>query len=346
MELNRKDKILKIIVEDFIKTATPVGSDYLIHKYNIPYSSATIRNEMNSLEKEGLLEKTHTSSGRVPSTEGYKYYVKYLKSDGIDSKLKSQIQQVFENSKSIEEVLGESCEILSSMTNLASVYLGPTSTTEALASVQLVPLSKNSATAIFITDRGYVENKTFIFDENVNMNDMKKCVSLIDERLRGTKIDQLVPKLDTIKPLLKDYIADYSYIFTSISKTFFEFAESRSEFYGTENLVNQPEFKDDASELKKLFDLFNDPEELAKMINKKAEDLAKEDGRSIESFDNVSVVSKDIKIPGQENDVGKIAVIGPKRMDYGRVLNALDYVVKEIMLHFNDLNWEDDKKND
>src|SRR5574344_492133 len=194
MELNRKDKILKIIVEDFIKTATPVGSDYLIHKYNIPYSSATIRNEMNSLEKEGLLEKTHTSSGRVPSTEGYKYYVKYLKSDGIDSKLKSQIQQVFENSKSIEEVLGESCEILSSMTNLASVYLGPTSTTEALASVQLVPLSKNSATAIFITDRGYVENKTFIFDENVNMNDMKKCVSLIDERLRGTKIDQLVPK--------------------------------------------------------------------------------------------------------------------------------------------------------
>ena len=73
MSLSRKQEILKLIVEDFIQTATPVGSKYLIEKYDLPYSSATVRNEMFYLEKEGYIEKTHTSSGRVPSAKGYKY---------------------------------------------------------------------------------------------------------------------------------------------------------------------------------------------------------------------------------------------------------------------------------
>ena len=115
MELDRKNRIFKLIVEDFIKTAVPVGSNYLISKYKLPYSSATVRNEMVDLENDGLIEKTHTSSGRVPSVLGYKYYVKYLKNDSVDSKLKYQLKVVFDNSKSVEEVLDESCKILSNM---------------------------------------------------------------------------------------------------------------------------------------------------------------------------------------------------------------------------------------
>lgn len=88
MELTRKQKILKLIVEDFIKYAEPVGSNYLISKYNLDISSATVRNIMSELEEDGLLEKTHTSSGRIPSTMGYRYYIENLRNQKINSKFK------------------------------------------------------------------------------------------------------------------------------------------------------------------------------------------------------------------------------------------------------------------
>jgi heat-inducible transcriptional repressor len=95
-ELNRKEKLLKLIVEQFIKTAEPVGSSALIEEYDLPYSSATVRNEMAELERLGYLEKTHTSSGRVPSSEGYRYYVDYLRDAQVDTTMRYQIQNLFE----------------------------------------------------------------------------------------------------------------------------------------------------------------------------------------------------------------------------------------------------------
>lgn len=350
MSLSRKDYILKLIVEDFIKTATPVGSNYLITKYELPYSSATVRNEMASLEDDGLIEKTHTSSGRVPSTLGYKYYVNNLKSNSVDSKLKNELKVVFDNTKSVEDVLGESCKVLSNMTNLVSVYLGPNSSKERLISFQLIPISKTSATAIFVTDRGYVENKTFIFDKNVNLDDLAKSIKLINDRITGTYISELNDKLESLKPLLKDYINDYTYIFNSIAKAFFEFAAERSEFYGENNLLSQPEFKDNPEELKKIFDLFSKPENLVEMLQNHDESgtIDKDSNSDIKSYDNLAIISKEIKIPDSDRELGRIAIVGPKRMDYGKVLNALDYVVKELMNHLSNTDiviQEDSKKN-
>lgn len=350
MSLSRKDYILKLIVEDFIKTATPVGSNYLITKYELPYSSATVRNEMASLENDGLIEKTHTSSGRVPSTLGYKYYVNNLKSNSVDSKLKNELKVVFDNTKSVEDVLGESCKVLSNMTNLVSVYLGPNSSKERLISFQLIPISKTSATAIFVTDRGYVENKTFIFDKKVNLDDLVKSIKLINDRITGTYISELSDKLESLRPLLKDYINDYTYIFNSIAKAFFEFAAERSEFYGENNLLSQPEFKDNPEELKKIFDLFSKPENLVEMLQNHDESgtIDKDSNSNIRSYDNLAIISKEIKIPESDRELGRIAIVGPKRMDYGKVLNALDYVVKELMNHLSNTDiviQEDSDKN-
>src|SRR5574344_2485390 len=173
--MTRQDEILKLIVEHFIKTAEPVGSKTLQEVYKLEVSSATIRNEMNALEQDGYLEKTHTSSGRVPSEKGYQYYAEHIRETSVDEGAKNALANVLsEKSKSVEEVMKESCEILSHMTNLASVVLGPSVQQERLAKVQLIPLSKNSATAVFVTDQGYVENKTFIVDEKLHMEDVEK----------------------------------------------------------------------------------------------------------------------------------------------------------------------------
>jgi len=347
MEVSRKNKIFKLIVEDFIRTANPVGSNYLINEYKLPYSSATVRNEMVALEDDGLLEKTHTSSGRVPSTLGYKYYVRYLKSNSVDSKLKNELKVVFDNSKSVEEVLNESCKILSNMTDLVSVYLGPNSNSERLISVQLIPISTTSATAIFVTDRGNVENKTFIFDKSVNLDDLTKSIKLINDRLTGTLITEIPEKLESLTPILKDYVNDYTYIFNSIVKTFIEFAASRSEFYGGEKIINQPEFKDDPEELKKIFDLFTKPANIVEMLqHPKNVDNNVNIDETEANIDEVSIVSREIKIPNTNKELGKIAVVGPKRMDYGKVMNALDYVVKEIMNYLsNGEIVQEEKKN-
>ena len=333
MELSRKDKILKLIVEDFIKTAQPVGSNTLIEKHKLNISSATIRNEMNQLEKDGMLEKTHTSSGRVPSTKGYKYYIEHLKTSTIDESIKNQLTDVFDTSSSVEEIMSKSCQILSHMTNLASAVLGPGANEEKLVSVQLVPLSDTVVTAIFITDKGYVENKTFVMNGKAELSDVKKTIEILNDRLVGTKINELVPKLEGIKPIISDYISDYTFIYNALLKTFYEFSSKRKEFYGKENLIHQPEFENDPNELKKIFGLFDGEDNLERLIDESNSNLLINCGEIDENFDDVSVVSKEIIAHGE--NIGRIAIIGPTRMDYSKVLNNLDYVAQRIMEHLN-----------
>ena len=166
--MTRRDEILKLIVEHYIRTAEPVSSKTLQEEYGLEVSTATIRNDMNALEKDGLLEKNFASSGRVPSEQGYRYYVQNLRSGEVDGSAKRALQTILSTkTKSVEEVLRESCEILSSMTSLASVVLGKKAEEERLASMSVVPINGHSATAIFVTDRGYVENKTFLIDETL-----------------------------------------------------------------------------------------------------------------------------------------------------------------------------------
>ena len=341
MELTRKEKILKLIVEDFIKTAQPVGSNTLIEKHKLSISSATIRNEMNQLEKDGMLEKTHTSSGRVPSTKGYKYYIEHLRTTTIDEKIKNQLTDVFDTSSSVEEIMSKSCQILSHMTNLASAVLGPGANEEKLVSVQLVPLSDTVVTAIFVTDKGYVENKTFVMNGKAELNDVKKTIEILNDRLVGTKVSELVPKLEGIEPIISDYITDYTFIYNALLRTFYEFSSKRKEFYGKENLIHQPEFENDPNELKKIFGLFEGSDNLERLIDESNSNLLINCGEIDKNFDDVSVVSKEIIANGE--NIGRIAVIGPTRMDYSKVLNNLDYVAQRIMEH---LSYEDIQEED
>lgn len=341
MELNRKQKILKLIIEDYIKYAEPIGSQTLITRYKLPYSSATIRNEMAELEKDGLLEKEHTSSGRKPSTLGYRYYIENLRSKKVDEKFKNEIQSIFDSSKSVEEVIDESCKILSSMTNLTSVVLGPSNNEECLLSIQLIPLTNTSCSAIFVTDKGYVENKTFILNDNVSMDDVKKCLEMLDKRLKGTKVNELVDKLESLKPIFSDYINDYNYLFTSLIKTFYDFQKERNSIYGKDNMLIQPEFKDDANELKKIFDLFSNPDQLYDHLKDMNNNSILDASLLDEGFENMMIISKNIE--GNNKSLGKIAIIGPKRMDYENVISALEYTIDEIV---KKLGLDDNDDND
>ena len=208
MKLERRDQVLKCIVEEFIKTAQPVGSETILKEYHLDCSSATIRNAMVLLEKDGLIEKTHVSSGRVPSSKGYQYYLEHLDNQSVtptlDLEFQRQFQEILKNkSRSVEEVISRSCEVLSEMTNAATVVLGPKANDERLISIQLIKLSENQAMGIFITDSGYVEKKTFIIDKKMgDFQPLQNAVALLNERLSGTKISELAEKARSLKPIV------------------------------------------------------------------------------------------------------------------------------------------------
>ena len=341
MPLSRQDYILKCIVEYFIKTATPVGSETLIKAYNLDYSSATIRNDMKLLESQGLIEKTHTSSGRIPSSKGYHYYIENLKTTSLDDELKDSLTRILsEKAKSVEDVIKESCETISHMTNLASVVLGPNADEECLLSVQIIPLSSSSATAVFVTDKGYVENKTFVFDAKTDINDIQKCVEMLNTRLKGTKISELIDKMEAMRPLIAQYVKSNDMIYRAFVETFVKFASERVSLFGTENLLNQPEFSDDAEKIKKMIQFIESPKKMHEALNTNEEMLIKignDDGT--DTLEDVTFISR--KIPMGKNK-GTIALLGPTRMDYELVVNALDYLAEELSKFFDDRKDEEE----
>ena len=328
-DMNRRERVLKLIVEHFIKTAEPVGSRTLIEEYDLNYSGATIRAEMNSLEQEGFLEKTHTSSGRVPSSKGYRYYIEHLRERSVSDEFKYQMQSILdEKIQSIDDVIKESCEILSQMTSLASIVLGPNATQEKLVSVQLVPISETSATCVFITDQGYVENKTFVLNEKTSLSDVESCVKLLNERLKGTTISELIPKMKAIKPLLNDYVIDHDVIYQAMLEAFVGFAKDRLSAYGKEELFEQPEFRDDATRIRKLIELFDSPEVFREIEEDSDNEISIHIGGESTGDDDVSIISAKVKVPGQKE--GSIAIVGPKRMDYDQVVSSMEYLLDEI----------------
>lgn len=324
--------IFKCIVEEFIETAEPVGSKTLMSKYNLPYSSATIRNEMSHLEKVGFLEKTHTSSGRVPSTKGYRYYVDTLLQKNVDDTVKNQVATMFENThRSLEEIIKESCQMLSELTHLTTVALGPNSNYEHLQNITLVPLSAHSVTAIIVTDKGHVENRMFNIKNNAYMDDLTSCVNVMNELLCGTPINDVARRLEVdVKPILSARIKEHEVLFNAFLEAFMKFANSNVYFSGKENLLYQPEYND-VNKLRRLVSAFENSQSWNKLIP-----IEFDDGVSIrigtdspiEELNDVSVISASFKTGKMSK--GSISVIGPTRMPYEKVVSLVEYISESI----------------
>ncbi len=170
----RKNNLLKEIVETYIKTVKPVGSKALCDKFNC--SSATIRNEMAALEELGLLEKNHISSGRIPSEAGYRYYVENLmepeKLTGSDM---LKLQKIFANTElELSDAISKCMEIISDITNYTSIVLGKSSVDNNLLQINIIDLGNNHVVAVVCTDKGNVENKMFTLPPNINIKEVMK----------------------------------------------------------------------------------------------------------------------------------------------------------------------------
>lgn len=326
--LNTRQKdILKEIVEDYIKTARPVGSQSLCKKFKC--SSATIRNDMNELENLGYLEKMHISSGRIPSEIGYRYYVDNLmEAKKISGEDMLKLQTIFSNNElNLNDAITKSLEIISDITNYASVVLGKTSRDNLLQKVELIPISSTKMVALVVTDKGHVENKQVTLSENVDVKEIMKTSELLNKMLIGTPINEVSSKLEfEIKPIIGNYVKNYEVLYNAFYEALSNFSEEKSvKFTGKTNILKQPEF-DTVDDVKNIISKFEDKEMVSK-IEETEDEVKVYIGKESDLDDNVTVIKTKYKT---EDNEGTIAIIGPKRMEYDRVVTMLEYIKKHI----------------
>ncbi len=323
----RQRKLLKLIVEEYIKSAAPVGSSGLCEELNC--SSATIRNEMAYLEDVGFLEKTHTSSGRVPSEEGYRYYVDNLmKPKEMTGEDVLKLQRIFDNKQLVlSDVITKSMEIISEITNCTSVVLGTSSSDNKLKQVQVVPIDNNKVVAIVITDKGHVEHKELNVGDNVLPSEVKKVVELINKLLVGTPLDEVSSKLEfEIKPIIGNYVKSHEALYRAFYNAFNEFSyKNHMHMSGRTKLLDYQEF-DNISKVKDILNKF-DNTDMVKKIEADDNNINVYIGHENNFDDDVSVIKTRYDASGEE---GTIAIVGPKRMDYERVVALLDFIKRNI----------------
>jgi len=322
----RQKEILKSIVEEYIKTARPVGSKSLCKKFKV--SSATIRNDMALLEDLGYLEKTHISSGRIPSETGYRYYVDNLmEARKISGEDMLKLQTIFSNNElDINDAISKSLEIISDITNYTSVLLGRESSENKLRKVEVIPVTNRELVAIVVTDKGHVENKKIAFDSDIDLVEISKTTELLNKMLIGTPIDEVPSKLEfEIKPVIRNYVKNYEVLYNAFYNALSNFTNENIRFSGKTNILKQPEFNT-VDDVKNIISKF-ESKDIVNKIEETDDEVKVYIGSESDLDDNVTIVKTKYHAGGKE---GTIAVIGPKRMEYERVVNMLEYIKEHI----------------
>ena len=328
---DRKKRVLQAIVEEYINTAEPVSSNALTKSNGLNYSSATIRNEMADLEKKGYLDKTHTSSGRIPSEKGYRYYVDELINDNdisleeikyISSKLENKVNE-------IEDLTKLTATTISEITHYTTVSIGPKNDEQLIEEIKFVQLGTRMIMAVILTDNGLVKETIIKFDEDITTKQVETVNYMFNQKLKGKP-------LETIKGPLEEYLFDEMNYSVNVIKPIIEqikkvLAEDEKIFLeGANKSFDLPEFN--SLEVAKNFVNVLDTKELMEdMLNSGfAQDINVYIGQENEKDElkDFSIVTFKHKVGNK--DLGTIGIIGPKRMDYSKVISVMKYISKRL----------------
>jgi len=342
MLTDRQLLILQVIIDDFIQSAQPVGSRAISKKDEVSFSSATIRNEMADLEELGFLEKTHSSSGRVPSEKGYRFYVDHLMSPfDLPKNEKSFIQQAFANQLlEFEKVVQQSARVLSDLTNYTSIILGPEVYETKLKQLQIISLSDHTAVAILVTNTGHVEHRSFTIPVRIEPHDLERMVNILNERLQGVPIIHLNRKLRTeIASLLRKHTDESDKAYEYLQAALFEEQPVKLYVGGKTNILMQPEFKD-IDKIRSLYSMIEEENEIAHLLRHDSQDIKVSIGQEneIEAMQDLSIITASYSLGDEQ--MGTIALLGPTRMEYSKVISLLNLLSNRMTKTFH--SWYQD----
>ncbi|MFR7645196.1 MAG: heat-inducible transcriptional repressor HrcA [Butyricicoccus sp.] len=331
MELSeRKKQILKAIIGDYIRTAEPVGSKALTEGHELPFSSATIRNEMSELEDMGYLEKPHTSAGRIPSPQGYRLYVDELMERPTDNAEDGNALQnsVLTKVRELDHLIQEAGKLLTSLTNYASVAITPAMTQIAIRQFEIIAVDKMNFVIVVVTDSGTVKNKMVRTVAEVSKDEAELLTYVLNQTLTGLPLSNITAERFDIVRRAAGLTALLAPVAEYIAELIAELSDQKVYLDGASKLLRFPEYRD----TKKAQTLLDYMEETASTCCKPRKIdgiqffIGPENGENPLSETSAIYAKYDIGKIGQ----GAIGIVGPTRMDYAKLSAQLSRFAKGL----------------
>lgn len=323
MLIDRQVLILQSIVENFITTNQPVGSKQIAQ--NIDFSSATIRNDMSKLEKEGLIKKTHISSGRVPSEKGYRYYVDYIKKDYELSNSENEKLKQLSGDDIVSEnnYLEKNAIVLSDLTDCTAVILAPTKTDRRINKIEVILLSSRSILVILVTNIGEVFQQNYKLDADFTVEDIAEINKLLQSYFYDVDMATAYVMIHgELEKYLKNKVNNYDMIVVALNRLLQNKIKKTVALGGKYNLLKQPDI-DNVEKLKEVVSLLEDDKIVELLDNNEVTDKPSiKIGTELKlgNIDDLSLVSSSYNTSKGQ---GVIAVFGPKRMDYSKIMTLI-----------------------
>lgn len=329
----RKKKILQIIIEDYISSAEPVGSRTIARKYDLGLSPATIRNEMSDLELLGYLEQPHTSAGRIPSAQAYRFYVDALIEPGTltDNDMALIDGWYNERRRNIDDIFQSTAKILSRMTQNVSMVLTNQQTIANFCYLKFLPLDSQHAILCIVADDGSIDTNVADIPLGMSSEEMDYLAGKMSKLLEDRNLSDI--SVEILQNVHTDVVED-KLIFSSLLQAVRKMTGRRQEqkvfLGGTKQLLNQPEFRD-VERVRNLLGILEEEKVLKDLLQGGEDSGLKVTIGSENKFTGIqdcSMVQATYRLNGQI--VGTMAVLGPTRMEYGKVISVMDYLHKYL----------------
>lgn len=329
----RKKKILQIIIEDYISSAEPVGSRTIARKYDLGLSPATIRNEMSDLELLGYLEQPHTSAGRIPSAQAYRFYVDALIEPGTltDNDMALIDGWYNERRRNIDDIIQSTAKILSRMTQNVSMVLTNQQTIANFCYLKFLPLDSQHAILCIVADDGSIDTNVVDIPLGMSSEEMDYLAGKMSKLLEDRNLSDI--SVEILQNVHTDVVED-KLIFSSLLQAVRKMTGRRQEqkvfLGGTKQLLNQPEFRD-VERVRNLLGILEEEKVLKDLLQGGEDSGLKVTIGSENKFTGIqdcSMVQATYRLNGQI--VGTMAVLGPTRMEYGKVISVMDYLHKYL----------------
>lgn len=335
MITDRQKTILRLIIQEYTNTGNPVGSKKLMEE-GVQSSSATIRNDMKALEEHGFLLKTHSSSGRIPSMEGYRYYVDFLlRPAAVQRNDLEMIRHSFGREfHEINDIIEQSAKILSEITSYTAFSLGPEVNERKLTGFRIVPLNDRQVIAIVVTDKGNVQNQVFTIPTTITSQDLEKMTQIINDKLVGQPLLTVYHKLRTEIPMiLHRYFQTPDEMMNLFDTMLGHAFEEKIFVSGRMNLLNFGS-KHDIEQLKSVYSLIQNTDAISHLLSSEVNDnqiairIGSEIGNTL--LDDMSMITATYEVQGHGK--GTIALLGPTSMPYSKMFGLVDVFRQELAL--------------
>lgn len=335
MELDeRKLKILKAVIANYLETGEPVGSRTISKYTDLNLSSATIRNEMADLEEMGLIMQPHTSAGRIPTDQGYRLYVDCMMAEK-DTEMAEMKTQLLERVDKMESMLKQVARVLAYNTNYATLVTAPQYQNSKLKFIQLSQVDETQLLAVIVVDNNVIKNKLMQVERMLQNDEVLKLNVLLNTFLQGASLQDInLEMIQTIKAQAGEFADIMENIFQGIAEAIHEADEVEIYTSGTTNMLKYPELGN-VEQTTKLLEALEERQGLTELID---ESMHSENSNGIQVYigeeapvsnmKDCSIVTATYELA--EGAKGTIGIIGPKRMDYQKVVSTLKNLTGEL----------------